>query len=314
MKKPVYLLFGILVIFVIIYFLLVQKERKTFSPGRVENFLQLDSADVERIEFRKFESKLVLHKENQRWYMVEPDSHRADNNAVGRLLSAASRLEVGEIISSNPEKRFWFQVDSLTGTGLDFFSGESRLASLVMGKISDDRMHGYIRKTGSDDVYLAEVGFVRMAQRSVNEWRDRRIFTFESDQVKEIEFAHDKEKFKLFREDTLWRLSRYPYEQTIAADAGAAETYVQTLANIRADDFPFKSQIQGLPLEAGQPIIKLTFRDDREEKLFAVPSMTQEEKRFFVKTDQDRSVFTLLEYNYKRLTKSLEDFQPKEES
>lgn len=312
MKNPTKILVALLVVFAVVYFLLVHKEKKTFSPGRTENFLTVDSAAVDRIEFSKFESRLVLRKENDAWYMVEPDSHRADNNAVGRLLSLASHLEVGEIISSNPEKQFWFQVDSLTGTGLDFFSGQDRLASVVVGKMSEDHMNGYLRKANSDQVHLTDVYFIRMAQRSVNEWRDRRIFTFDTQQIKEIEFDYEGNLARLVREDTLWQLSRYPYQKTSQADAEAVEKYVRTLANMRTDDFPFRTQFQGIEFEKGWPVVTITLEDGRETKLFAVPILGADNK-YLVKTDQDESVFTLYEYNFKQLTPKPEDLQVKQE-
>ncbi len=312
MKKPIYVLVGVLVIFLIVYFLLVQKEKKTFSPGKTENFLGLDSAAVDRIELRKFDTKLAFQKENLRWYMVAPDSHRADGDALGRLLSLASRLEAGEIISSNPEKQFWFQIDSLTGTGLNFLHGEDLLASMVLGKTSEDLMNGYLRKAGSADVYLTDAVFVRMAQRSVNQWRDRKIFTFDPEQIEKIELKYEGDRIRLVREDSLWQLGRYPYQETSGADAEAVESYARTLANMRADDLPFKTQFQGIEFERGEPLLKISLEDGREIKLFAVPSPAEEDK-YFVKTDEDKSVFTLFDYNFKQLIKKPQDFQPKEE-
>jgi len=313
MKKWVYILVSILVIFVIIYLLLVRKEKGTFSVGVTENFLQLDSATVDRIEFRRFESKMVLREEKQQWYVVEPDSYRADNDAVGRLLGLAGHLKAGEIISSNPGKQFWFQVDSLTGTGLDFFSGAHRLASVVVGKMSEDGMNGYLRKTDSDDVYLVDVGLIGMAQRSINQWIDRRLFTFDAADIKEIEWSRSENRFRLIRDDSLWQLSRYPYQEALPADAQAANAYARALANMRADNFPFKTQIEGLMLETGEPLLKITLQDGRQVRLFAVESSVQQ-NQYLVTTDQDKTVLTLYEYNFKLLIRNPEDFQPKPES
>lgn len=141
MKKTIYFLLGILLIFVTVYFLLTQKEKKTFAPERMENFLQLDSALVDRVEFNRFGTRLILQKVNQLWYLVEPDSFRADKNAVGQLLSNASHLRVEEMISSNREKQTFFMVDSVTGTRIDFFSGNNIQASVVVGKMTSDYMH-----------------------------------------------------------------------------------------------------------------------------------------------------------------------------
>lgn len=313
MKKPIYFLFGILLIFIIVYFLLVQKEKKTYSPGKVENFLQLDSASVDRIEFKKFDTKLVFQKSNQQWHIVEPDSYRADNDAIGQLLSTASHLEVGEIISSNKEKQFLFQVDTVTGTGLVFFAGENQLASVVMGKMSSDYLHAYLRKTDSDDVYLARGHFTRIANRKINQWRDRGIFTFRPTQISEIELGQGQDKFKLTKEDTLWQLSQYPYKKSSVADGKVVENYIKTLANINADDFAEKSEIGYIDFQILEFSLKLTFLDGHEEELF-VTRKHRDDNRYFAKTDQEKNVFVLFEYTFNRLAKKFEEFQPGEET
>jgi hypothetical protein len=313
MKKWIYILVGILAIFVIIYLSLLRREKGTFSVGVTENFLQLDSASVDRIEFRRFGSRMVLEEEGPQWYVVEPDSYRANNDAVGRFLGLAGHLKVGEIISSNPGKQYWFQVDSLTGTSLDFLSRGRIRASVVIGKTSEDGINGYLRKTGSGDVYLADVDFVRMAQRSINQWRDARLFTFDADQIKDIQWNRARDGFRLMRADSLWELSRYPYDEVTAADTQAAKAYTRTLANMRADNFPFKTQLGGVNLQAGEPLLVITLQDGGQVRLFAAES-PGEENRFWVTTDKDKNVFTLYEYNFNMLNKTPEDFLPKPES
>jgi hypothetical protein len=310
MKKPIYILLGILLLFVIIYFLLVQKEKRTFSPRKTENFLGLDSAQVDRIEFKKFDTKLVFKKLNQRWHITQPESYRADNQAVGRMLSMASHMEVGEIISSNPEKQLLFQVDSLTGTGLDFFSGENLLASVVLGKMSDDYMHAYLRKTNSDDVYLAKSNFAGIANRRIEQWRNRSIFSFEPHQVKEIEFIQGAERFKLTKEDTLWEISPDPYQKSSPTEGQTVEDYIGTLASMKADEFAKAPEIAEVDFEKPQLELKLSFLDGHEERLFAF--RMNEESRYLVRSDQDESIFVLFEYNFKRLAKTTEDFPPQE--
>jgi hypothetical protein len=273
----------------------------------------LDSASVDRIEFRRFGSRMVLEEEGPQWYVVEPDSYRANNDAVGRFLGLAGHLKVGEIISSNPGKQFWFQVDSLTGTSLDFLSQGRLLASVVIGKTSEDGINGYLRKTGSDDVYLADVDFVRMAQRSINQWRDTRLFTFDADQIEEIRWSQGRNGFRLVKADSLWQLSRYPYQDVSAADAQAAKAYARTLADMRADNFPFKTQLGRVDLRAGEPLLVITLQDGSQVRLFALES-PGEAKQYWVTTDQYQGVFTLYEYNFKLLNKTAEDFLPRPES
>jgi hypothetical protein len=312
MKKPIYLLFAILLLFVIIYLLLAQKEKKTFSPRTVENFLGLDSASVDRIEFKKYDTRMAFQKIGQQWDIVEPASYRADNRAIGQLVSLASRMTVGEIISSNPEKQVLFQVDSLTGTGLDFFSGERLLASVVVGKMSSDNMHAYVRKTGYEEVYLAKGFFSGITQQRLDHWRDRRIFDFDPDLVAEVELSQGKDRFRLVKEDTLWQLSPHPYGQTMPADGQKVEDYLSTLADIKGDKFPFKEETVGLSFGNPELVIKLTFTDGHQEKLLAVRA-PGDGSRYFAKTDQGESVLLLFEYTFKRLAKRPEDFRAEAE-
>ena len=312
MRRPLYLLLGLLAIFVIVYFLLIQKEKKTFRQERVENFLQLDSAAVNRFEFNLFDTKLAFVRADQQWYMTRPDSCRADNRAIEQMLSMATHLEVGEIISSNPEKQFVFQVDTLMGNRLDFLDGENLLASMVIGKMQEDRLHAYLRKTDSDDVDLARGLFSRIANRRLDLWKDRSLFVLDPKQASQIELSQDQKKFRLTREDTLWLVSAHPYRESSPADGGAVEEYLGTMADMKTDEFVKGSRSGGISFARPQLELKLIFPDGEQERVIAV-AQGGEDSRYLVKTDRDKNVFILYEFNFKRIAKTFQDFQPKEE-
>jgi len=202
-------------------------------------------------------------------------------------------------------------VDTVTGTRLNFFAGENQLASLVIGKMSSDYLHAYLRKTDSDDVYLAKGHFTRLANRPIDQWRDLNIFAFDLKQVKEIEISQDKEKFRLTQQDTLWQLSLYPYQKSFQADSKKTEDYIRTLAYMKADYFAKKPEVEGLDFKKTRLVLKLTFLDGHEEKLF-VTQKHKEDDRYFAKTTQDKSVYVLYKYNFNNLAKEFEDFKSKE--
>jgi hypothetical protein len=312
MKKPLYLLLGLLAIFVIVYLLLIQKEKKTFRQEKVENFLQLDSAAVNRFEFNLFDTKLAFEKVDQQWYMTRPDSCRADNRAIEQMLSMATHLEVGEIISSNPEKQFVFQVDTLMGNRLDFFDGQNLLASMVIGKMQEDRLHAYLRKTDSDDVYLAKGLFSHIANRRLDLWKDRSLLVLDPKQASHIELDQNGKKFRLTKEDTLWFASAHPYQESVPADGGTVDDYIETLANMKIDDFVRAFQYGEISFDRPKLELMLTFPGGEQEKVAAVAG-GGEESRYYVKTDRDKNVFILYEFNFKRIVRAFEDFLPEEE-
>jgi hypothetical protein len=308
MKKTVSILLGILLLFVIVYFVLIHKEKQTFAPVKLESFLTLDSARVDKIQFSKFDTRMVFQKIGENWFMTEPDSFRADEDAIGQLLNSANHLEVGEIISSNPEKQSFFQVDNFTGTTISFFTQAGLQASLVVGKTSKDLLHTYMRKASSDEVYLGSGLFSSIAQRNVEEWKDRSIFAFDPQQIQELEFSSTNVKFKLTRSDSLWSLSLSPYREIIKASHVPVNDYLLTLLNIKGDEMAKKAEIT--QLDFGKPELELTITllDSRIVKLFVV-QLYPEADRYYAKTDQATNVFVLYEYTFKRLNKKPSDFQ-----
>jgi hypothetical protein len=308
MKKPVLILLGILLLFLIVYFFLIQKERKTFAPVNAKSFLTLDSAGVDKIEFSKFDTKMVLQKFGENWFMVEPDSFRADDKTIGQLLSAVSHLEVGEMISSNPQKQSFFQVDNFTGTTISFFTPTGLQASLVVGKTSGDFLHTYLRKANSDQVYLGSGILSSIIQKNTEEWKDRSIFAFDPGRIKELEFGDKDERFRLIKSDSLWNLSLSPYRESTKANQAAVNDYLLTLSNIKGDAMAKRPEVA--QLDFGKPEFELTvtLSDGRTVKLL-VAQIYSGADRYYAKTDQAANVFVLYEYTFKRLNKKPADFQ-----
>lgn len=310
MKRTILILLGILLFCILIYFLLLQREHKTFAPSTVENFLALDSARVDQIGFKKFDTRMSFQKVGQGWFMTEPGSFRADKDELGQLLSIASHLEVGEVISSNPEKQGYFMVDDFTGTTISFFSGKDELTSLVVGKLSKDLLHTYLRKTNSYDVFLASGLLARMTERGVAEWKDRGIFDIEPDRVKEIEFNQKSGNFKLTRSDTLWGMKLLPDGKSTTPDHRLVNDYLFALSSIKGDEWASKPEIEQLDFTKPEFSIAITFLDGHRENLFIVQLQTGSD-RYYAKTDQGSNVLMLYEYTFKRIAKTPDDFNPK---
>jgi hypothetical protein len=308
MKKSLLVLAGILLLSVMVYFFLIQKERKTFAPVSLESFLTLDSAGVDSIQFSKFGTRMVFRKMGEDWYMIEPDSFRADDKAIGQLLNATSHLEVGEMISSNPEKQTFFQVDSFTGTTISFFTPSGLQASLVLGKTSKDFMHTYLRKANSDQVYLGSGLLSGITQRNVEEWKDRSIFAFDPQKIRELDFDGPDGNFKLIRSDSIWNLSRSPFKENSRAKAEAVNDYLFTLANIQGDEMAKRAEIDRLDFSQPEFELTLVLADGQTVRLLAAGTDAGA-ARHYVKTDAANNVFVLYDYTFKRLIRKPEDFQ-----
>ncbi|MGB2696802.1 MAG: DUF4340 domain-containing protein [Candidatus Zixiibacteriota bacterium] len=308
MKKTIIPLLMILSLCVIVYFLLISREKKTYSPERVDTFMQIDSSAVNKIEFCILQTKMVFDKKTGNWYASGPDSFKVDQRLVGQLLNMVANLEVVDLISTNPQKQILFQVDTLTGTILNFMSGNDTLASLAVGKTSPDFMYTYVRKSNSDKVWSAKGFLSRMVSRRLDQWRDKSILELEPEKIVAVEFKKRKGSFRLIQADTLWRIAPSPYTKEYDAKQDETRNFINRISNLRTDAFALLSDLEGVDFKKPALTIKLTL-DDGSEEILTIVQKIEEDKRYFLIKKGDETFFILYQGSFDFLNKNIEDFK-----
>jgi hypothetical protein len=307
MKRTIIPLVMILALCLIVYFLLISREKKTYTPERIETFVQIDSSVVDKVEFCIYNTKMVFNKRNGNWYASGPDSFKVDQRMVGQLLNSVANLEVEDLISTNPQKQLLFQVDTLSGTVLNFMSGNDTLASLVVGKSSSDFMHTYVRKTNSDEVWSAKGFLSRMVGRHLDQWRDKTILELDTEKIKTIEFKREKSSFRLAKVDTVWKVSPAPYKNEYDVKEDEVSNFLDRISNLRTDAFATLPDLEGVDFKKPALVLKLTLDDGTEEILTIVQK--NEDKRYFVVKEAEETFFILYQGSFDYLNRNIEDFK-----
>jgi len=308
MKKTFLALPIILALCLIIYFLLVSKEKKTFAPQRVEKFLEIDSSSVDVVEFCILNTKMVFEKKDDKWYVTQPDSFRADKNSLGQLLNLVANLEVEDLISTNPRKQMLFQVDTLTGTILNFISQGKTMASLVVGKTSTDFLYTYVRKLDSDEVWSAKGFLSHVVGRRRDQWRDKSILDLDAEKIQTVEFTRKKGSFKLTRVDTIWQVSAPPYAETFDTKHIEVKDFLDRISNLRTDGFASLPDLEGVDFTKPVLTLKLILEDGSEE-ILSVVQKSQEDKRYFLTKEGDETIYILYQGSFDYLDRDIEDFK-----
>jgi hypothetical protein len=308
MKKTILPLTIILALCVVIYFLVVTKEKKSFAPQKVESFLQVDSTIVDTIEFCILNTKMVFEKRDDNWFATQPDSFKVDKRLVDQLLSLTANLEVEDLISTNPIKQMLFQVDTLTGTMLNFLSQGDTVASFVVGKTSPDYMHTYVRKTDSDEVW-ASTGFLsRIINLRLEQWRDKSILELDPAKIETIEFIKKKGSFRLTKADTIWKVSPPPYTKSFDAKGEEVIDFLDRISQLRTDAFASLPDFEGLDFKKSLLKLKLTL-DDGSEEIINIAQKSKEDNRYFVEKQGEETIFILYQGSFDYLNRDIEDFK-----
>jgi hypothetical protein len=113
MKRTLWILIGILAALGIATFLVLRQPGEvstTDTSGRV--LVTYDSAAVDKIEVYSPGTSVTLEREAGRWMLISPVKYQADEATVALAIGTGRKIEITSLVSTNPEKRKLFQVDS----------------------------------------------------------------------------------------------------------------------------------------------------------------------------------------------------------
>jgi hypothetical protein len=292
MTKNTWILVGVLAALIVVAYLVMQRPGESSAPESSGKMLvDFDSAAVDRIEIHSPGNATVIEREGGVWMVTSPIHYRADDATVASALSSGKRMELKGLISSNPEKRSVFQVDS-SGTMVRIFEHGAVKATFWIGKPSPSYTETYVRRQGSNDVYLASGMFSSTFSRRANEWRDKTIFKTDQDAISSVTLHFGDTTVTLTRQDSVWKVGDE------VAKNDAVKSFLSALASLQADDF-IDSTVSEMPPLAVQ--IEVAGTQIRLYKL-------KEGDRYYVQSSATPQLFQVYSWRAQQILKRKNDF------
>jgi hypothetical protein len=240
MTKNTWILIGVLAALVAAAYFVLQRPGESSAPESSGAMLvDYDSAAVDRIEIRSPNGQAVIERQGGVWMVTTPVRYRADDATIASTLSSGKRMALKGLVSSNPQKRGVFQVDS-TGTRVRVFEHGAEKTVFWIGKPSPSYTETYVRREGSNDVYIASGLFSSNFSRRTSEWRDKTIFKTDQDAIAGVTLRFGDTSLVLARQDSIWKIDEE------VAKTEAVKSFTGALANLQADDF-IDTVVQEMP-------------------------------------------------------------------
>ena len=231
MKRSWIFQFGVLVILAIAAYIVLRQPGEVSTTGSSEHMLvDYDSSAVDKLEIQSPTASITLEKEAGGWMITAPLKYRADAATVTSAIGTGRKIELTSIVSSNPEKRKLFQVDS-TGTQVTVYEKGAKKSAFTIGKMGTTYTETYVRAYGSNDVYIAKGFLSATFNRTVKDWRDKTIFKTDQSLMRSVRFQYRDTVFVLAFQDTVWRIGN---DTTVLS---SVKSLLGALSNLQADDF-----------------------------------------------------------------------------
>jgi Domain of unknown function (DUF4340) len=212
-------------------------------------------ADVDAITIVKGADTIALARQSAPPTAWTVNGHPAALASVTDLFQALRDTTPPELVAQDTSSFRRLQVDSAGGRWLRLRRSGKVQLELVVGGRGPDFESAYLRRPGDTRVYLWRGRLGSTVDRTLDDWRDKRIAALAPDSVAALEVVRGKERYALTRAGKAWKMNGAP------VDSGAVARYLDRLKTITAAGFATQNEIDST--RAARPGRRLTVRGAR---------------------------------------------------
>jgi len=192
-------------------------------------------ADVDAITIVKGADTIALARQSVTAWTV--NGHPAALASITDLFQALRDTTPPELVAQDSSSFRRLQVDSAGGRWLHLRRSGKVQLELVVGGRGPDFESAYLRRPGDAHVYLWHGRLGSTVDRTLDDWRDKRIAALAPDSVAAVEVVRGKERYALTRAGKVWKMNGG------AVDSGAVARYLDRLKTITAAGFATRNEI-----------------------------------------------------------------------
>ncbi|HWO58326.1 MAG TPA: DUF4340 domain-containing protein [bacterium] len=302
MKRNTLVLAGLVVLLWGAWYVFHTEEKTELSIRERRDFFKADSTAVDSIAV-KYANWAYLSRRGGNWTVIFPEySHAADPNILRDVFRFTNEMVLENLISTRPEKHSSFQVDTTSGTVLQFFAGGVPVAEFVMGKAGADFNHTYIRQLQSDSVYMARGDFQRVFRRVPTDWGSRVIAETDSAQLVSVRWITRDGEVRVARADNgPWLVYKDGAAAGLPVDTAVFNVRLRRFTPLTTD--AFASAGTGVEAETDNPYMQLILdsRDGRSDTLLWNHPKEDDGRYFAFRPGRPKPLFIFYKGSFDRI-------------
>lgn len=182
---------------------LVTTAGKDLMEWRDKRVLAIDRDAIRAIEITNSSDMIRILRQNEEWHLEAPIQERADQNAVGSLLSTVEFGEAQEFVSDEPAELKSYGLDSPTAAIRIRYEGEDGWRTLELGQQQGE--YTLARNPERASVFTVNQEIADKLNQDVLAYRDKDVVDVQQDQIARIAIRKKDDEETLLRyEDYKW--------------------------------------------------------------------------------------------------------------
>jgi hypothetical protein len=196
-------------------------------------------------------------------------------------------------------------VDSPAGRLIRIAGGGKTLAQVFVGARGPAFDASYVRVPGDAHIYLWSGNLPNVAERSVDDWREKQIAAVVPESIAAIDVVRGAKRYTLRKEKAGWTISTLP---KATADSAAVRRYLEQFRHLAATGFATPSQVDSL--RASRPARRVVVRGNGGRDLLAL-ALDSASTGFWARRQGDPVVYRLEYWQVDQLTPAEQGFAKK---
>ena len=189
----------ILLLGIVLYPIIQQHLQTTLQHGEI-SFSDISEGKTQRVNIQSAIATITLVPTGNNWLVA---SYSASLDKIDGLFRDMQSVSIESIVSNNPMNSDQFGLSSSSGL-LMTVTGMYGVKTYEIGNVAASGGF-YIKKQGSNNVYLADGNLKDDLSVNIADWRDRIVIRFSTDQAQTITGTGNT-SFALTKTGSVWNL------------------------------------------------------------------------------------------------------------
>lgn len=193
-----YIILGIVIVVCVAYLTLYNKDRTRYT---LPSPPPIDREALSAVAITRGDTTLRLERKGDRWY-IEPGGYSADKDRVSAMLEAFRGLTLTALVSESGSFGR-YGLDDAGKITVNAWVGKDLVRSVDIGDTASTRQHTFVKFPGDGNVYHARGNLKNLFEKSRDDLRDKRVFSFSQSDIRRIRITAGRAARELVRQEVV---------------------------------------------------------------------------------------------------------------
>ncbi|MBZ5576711.1 MAG: DUF4340 domain-containing protein [Acidobacteriia bacterium] len=274
------------------------------STDTTVKILSMPTDQIQEIRLKNPAQTIDLKKENGKWQILQPEALPADPEPVGGMITTLSALNADSVVADKASDLTPFGLKTPT-LDVEVIKKDGKSDQLLIGDDTPTGSGSYAKLANDPRIFTIATFTKTSLDKPVNDLRDKRLLTFDSDKLTRVELAAKGAPVEFGKNNqNEWQILK---PGPLRADGSQVDTLISNLKGATMD-LSEDEKTAAAAFGSGTKSATATVTDASGNQTLEV---RKKGETYYAKSSAVSGVFKVAGDTGKNLDKSLDDFRNK---